>query len=187
MEIHEKLDKLSDIVLDPKFQEKLGFGNDVPYRIFDYDPKDELIVRKHLEYILDKNGHFKEFDLFEIIIKILQEDNVLEKYMMLQERLGNERLLSALSSALELNTSQNRIVEYFKNNVNKGDVIFLTGIGKAYPIIRTHSVLSHLQVSHSDNILIAMYPGKFTGTSLSLFGIIEDSNYYRAFRIIKDN
>jgi hypothetical protein len=31
---------------------------------------------------------------------------------------------------------------------------------------------------------VVFYPGKYTGQTLSLFDILTDDNYYRAFRLV---
>ena len=63
------------------------------------------------------------------------------------------------------------------------DVVFLTGVGKVYPIVRTHKVLSNLRPLLKRNPLIVMYPGTYINNELSLFGKI-DRDYYQAFKLI---
>jgi len=33
--------------------------------------------------------------------------------------------------------------------------------------------------------VVLLYPGEYSGQSLTLFGEFEDDNYYRAFNIVK--
>ena len=49
--LDERLDKAEEMIAKPSFRENKGLGNEVGYYIFDYMPKDELIVRKRVEYI----------------------------------------------------------------------------------------------------------------------------------------
>ena len=70
--------------------------------------------------------------------------------------------------------------QHGKNHV---PVIFLTGVGKVYPIVRTHKVLSNLRPLLKRNPLIVMYPGTYINNELSLFGEI-DRDYYQAFKLI---
>ena len=44
--LDERLDKAEEMIAKPSFRENKGLGNEVGYYIFDYMPKDELIVRK---------------------------------------------------------------------------------------------------------------------------------------------
>ena len=67
------------------------------------------------------------------------------------------------------------------------DLVLLTGIGKAWPLIRLHSILNNLQPVLGNTPLIAFYPGEYTNSELSLFRRFKDANYYRAFRIIDED
>ena len=64
-------------------------------------------------------------------------------------------------------------------------MIFITGIGKIYPIVRAHDILNNLNIT--DVPLVVFYPGKYTGTNLKLFTEIDDTNYYRALTFEKVN
>ena len=46
--LDERLDKAEEMIAKPSFRENKGLGNEVGYYIFDYMPKDELIVRKRV-------------------------------------------------------------------------------------------------------------------------------------------
>ena len=69
------------------------------------------------------------------------------------------------------------------DSIEPDDVIFITGVGKAYPIIRTHKVLSNLRPLIKRNPLVVMYPGTYINNEFSLFGEI-DKDYYQAFKLI---
>jgi hypothetical protein len=64
------------------------------------------------------------------------------------------------------------------------DLLVITGVGSAYPLLRTHRLLNCLQPLLKRVPLVVFYPGKYTGQSLSLFGRLADDNYYRAFQLI---
>lgn len=67
-----------------------------------------------------------------------------------------------------------------------GDVVFITGVGEIYPVLRLHGLFETLQQQgvFSDVPVVAFYPGRYTGQSLSLFSKLPDGNYYRAFDLI---
>jgi hypothetical protein len=65
------------------------------------------------------------------------------------------------------------------------DIVFLTGVGSAFPLIRGHEVLNNLHDKLDRKPLVLFYPGKYTMQELVLFGILE-ANYYRAFRLVPD-
>ena len=64
------------------------------------------------------------------------------------------------------------------------DVLFLTGVGKIHPFLRSHKILDSMQAIFEDIPVVLFYPGTFDGNSLSLFGEFLDGNYYRAFNLI---
>ena len=65
-----------------------------------------------------------------------------------------------------------------------GDVLFLTGVGKVYPFMRSHKMLDSMQQAFSDVPIVMFYPGEFNGQSLILFDKFHDGNYYRAFNLL---
>jgi hypothetical protein len=75
----------------------------------------------------------------------------------------------------------NRICE---GNKPATDIIFITGVGKAYPIIRSHTVLNNLHSRIDTTPVIMFFPGVYD-SELRLFGEITDDNYYRALRLIE--
>ncbi len=68
----------------------------------------------------------------------------------------------------------------------QSSVVFLTGVGEVYPVLRLHGLFETLQQRgcFQDIPVVAFYPGKYTGQSLSLFGSLADGNYYRAFDLL---
>jgi len=64
------------------------------------------------------------------------------------------------------------------------NVVFITGVGKVYPFVRSHTILNNLQEVLDKIPVILFFPGKYDGLSLQLFGRFKDDNYYRAFRLV---
>lgn len=89
--LDERLDKAEEMIAKPSFRENKGLGNEVGYYIFDYMPRDELIVRKRVEYIRQKHEDSPDgfkvvvFDLYDITIEILKEKGYLEKCFDLEK------------------------------------------------------------------------------------------------------
>ena len=66
-----------------------------------------------------------------------------------------------------------------------GDIVFITGVGKVYPFMRSHSILNNLHHVFDTLPLVLFFPGTYDGQSLKLFGRLEDQNHYRAFQLVK--
>ncbi len=185
----EKLNLIEPRIKDEEFLEKIRGGLIVPFYILDYDPKDEFIAREHVLNLQDKvnkeNGDIKikVFDLYELLLECLKEKGFLEKALMAEELKGTEKLIEAIKNTLGLKKETNMYVDKIVSNINPEDVIFLTGVGKAFPVIRTHKVLSSIRPYIKRNPLIVMYPGTYINNEFSLFGEI-DKDYYQAFKLI---
>ena len=191
MNIDLKLSKIESKIKEPAFLENKGLSNEVGYYIFDYDPKYELKVRDEVsrlkkKYSLESNYSFSivEFDLYEIIIEILKDKGYLEKVFQFEEKKGIEFTTKAIINLLKLNTDKNLIVNYILDRTLDNCVVFLTGVGKAYPILRSHNVLNNLHQKLDKVPVVLFFPGKYSGTDLILFNTVEGSNYYRAFPLI---
>lgn len=191
MNIYERLDKILPKLQEKRFRENKGLGNEIGYYIFDYDPSDELIVREHIKYLKQKINNesseikIKEFDLYEIMLEILESKGYLNKVFDMEKQKGTEHILNAIKKTLRLTQSNDLVVEYIRDRVKKNDIVFLTGVGKAWPIIRSHTVLNTLHSVIDEVPLIMFFPGVYDGLELKLFDEIKDDNYYRAFKLIE--
>lgn len=190
--IYENLNKIEGIIKKDSFRKNWGLGNEVGYYIFDHDPHDELKVRKYVDNLKNKinnnpNLSFKiiEFDLYNIIIEILQEKGYLKKIFELEEKKGRKYTKKAINNLLKLGVGNNLIVNHIKENTPDNSVVFLTGVGKSYPLLRSHNVLNNLHQALDDVPVVMFFPGEYSGNNLVLFGTIKDNNYYRAFPLIK--
>lgn len=191
MDIYERLDKILPKLQEKRFRENKGLGNEIGYYIFDYDPSDELIVREHIKYLKQKINNesseikIKEFDLYEIMLEILENKGYLNKVFDMEKQKGTEYILNAIKKTLRLTQNNDLVVEYIRDRVEKNDIVFLTGVGKAWPIIRSHTVLNTLHSVIDEVPLIMFFPGVYDGLELKLFDEIKDDNYYRAFKLIE--
>lgn len=189
--LEERLDKAEAMIKKPSFRKNKGLGNEVGYYIFDYLPEQELLVRERVEYIRKKNEQSDDeyrivvFDLYEIIIEILKEKGYLEKCYEFEKKRGFDRITKAVGNMLRITAKDSLIVNYIRERTPEKAIVFLVGIGKCYPILRSHTVLNNLH-QVIDNVPVVMfYPGKYDGQELILFGEIKDDNYYRAFKLVE--
>lgn len=191
MDIYERLDRILPKLQEKRFRENKGLGNEIGYYIFDYDPSDELIVREHIKYLKQKINNesseikIKEFDLYEIMLEVLESKGYLIKVFDMEKQKGTEHILNAIKKTLRLTQNNDLVVEYIRDRVEKNDIVFLTGVGKAWPIIRSHTVLNTLHSVIDEVPLIMFFPGVYDGLELKLFDEIKDDNYYRAFKLIE--
>lgn len=190
LSLEQRLDKVEETIKKSSFRKNNGLGNEVGYYIFDYPAEQELVVRERVDYIRRKNEEAIDgfrvvvFDLYDIIISILGEKGYLEKCFAFEKEKGFERITKAIGNTLRITSADSLIVNYIKEHIQTNTVVFITGIGKCYPILRSHTVLNNLHQVIDNVPVVLFYPGRYDGQELVLFGEIKDDNYYRAFKLV---
>ena len=189
MKLEKRLELLKQKVQEDDFLSARGLGNEIPFWIFDYPPEKELLVRE----TIDKMTHNLEkrsvnvlvIDLYEMCLEILENKISAHKIFDFENKKGSDELLNKLKIMLKPETVKKAILLKMESN---GDIqlMFLTGVGKAWPLIRSHSILNNLQPVLGNVPLVTFYPGEYDNHELSLFGKFKDANYYRAFRLINE-
>lgn len=188
--INERLDEILPRITDPAFRENKGLGNEVGYHIFDYQPEYEMLVRDHFSFLKERvnndstNQNIVEFDLYEVVLEILDSKGYLQKNFQLEKRKGSQYVLNATRKSLRLTLNNDLVIKYIAERVEDNDIIFITGIGKVFPIIRSHVILNNLYKAVGDIPVVLFFPGRYDGQELQLFGEIKDDNYYRAFQLV---
>lgn len=191
MEFNDRLDAIWDRISSKEFLENKGVANEVRYYVFDYEACDEQIMRQKIKDLIAKNNpdadgfRLVEYDIFKLILSILEERGYVDKCIRFEKEKGREYLYNAIAKLLRLTTDNNLIVNRIIENTPEKSVVLLTGIGKVYPFVRAHNVLNNLHQVFDKVPVILFYPGNWNGQSLSLFGTISDGNYYRAFPLIQ--
>ena len=191
MTLDERLDRAEAIIKKPSFRENKGLGNEVGYYIFDYPAEQELLVRERISYMKRKNEQsadeyrIVEFDLYNIIIDILQQKGYLKKCFEFEKKRGFDRITKAVGNMLRITAKDSMIVSHIEKNTPEKSIVFLTGIGKCYPILSAHTVLNNLHQVIDHVPVVLFYPGKYDGQELMLFSEIKDDNYYRAFQLVE--
>lgn len=180
-----------EMIKKPSFRENKGLGNEVGYYIFDYSAESELFVRERIEQIKIKNNNSNDdykivvFDLYDITINILKEKGYLEKCYQFEKTRGFERITKSISNMLRITSSDSLIINHIEKNTPEKAIVFITGVGKVYPILRSHTLLNNLHLVIDNVPVVMFYPGKYDGQELILFGEIKDDNYYRAFKLVE--
>ena len=187
----ERLEEAEKLISKPSFRENKGLGNEVGYYVFDYPAKDELAVREWVRYRSGKNNSAVDgfklvvFDLYDIMTDMLEQEEFLEQCYKFEKKHGMNRIKTAVGRMLKLGEdSGGRIVDYIKEHTPDNSVVFLVGVGKCYPVLRSHKVLNSLHQVFDTVPVVLFYPGRYDGQELVLFENIKDGNYYRAFKLV---
>ena len=190
-DLNERLDQMEDAIRKTSFRQSDGRPNEVNYWIFDYPPERELEVRERIKYMQNKNAKGGEefdlvvFDLYDIIIDFLEKNNFMEECYKFEQRKGLERITKAVSNSMKINDDDSYIVQYIKEHTPENAIVFLVGVGKCFPILRSHKVLNNLHQAFVRVPVVMFFPGVYNEQELILFGEIKNDNYYRAFKLVK--
>lgn len=186
-----RLNEMETAIRKPSFRQSIGRANEVNYWVFDYPPERELEVRERIAYLKNKNQGGTDsfelvvFDLYDIIIDFLEQRGFMDKCYGFERKAGISRIVKAVNNSLKVNDDDSLIVRYIKDHTPENAVVFLVGIGKCYPILRSHKVLNNLHQAFVRVPVVMFFPGTYNEQELILFNEIKDDNYYRAFRLVK--
>ncbi len=177
-----------------------GIGNEIPFYVFDYPPADELRIRQHLKFLIEKLArqspeiNVRHVNLFDFLFDYIRSRGYLEKSLAKEESVGTAKAVRSIRSI----ASAEKLADHFAKEVveQPPDLVMVSGVGSAYPIVRTHELLNNLHRHMGLTPLVVFYPGVYDKITLKLFGkasLAFDSassdrkrkaRYYRAFRLI---
>lgn len=197
----ERLNAILPKITLPEFLSGQGIGNEIPFYVFDYPAEDELRIREHLTFLIDKlpkqapDLKVVHVNLFDCLIDYIKGRGYFEKSLEKERTLGSAKAVKSIKSI----ASAEKLADHFYNEVMSGqpDLVLVSGVGSSYPIIRTHELLNNLHKHMGLTPLVMFYPGVYDKVTLKLFGkasLAFDSSstdrkrkarYYRAFRLIE--
>ena len=195
MSTRERLNQIGPRISNSDFRSQTGIGNEIACYIFDYPPKDEEVVRTYLPVLMNhlQSEHPNEtafhLDLFDVLIEYLDQRKLLTQTLKMQGRKSDKEILKALRGPLSIERFRDYLQSQYE--LDKADMVLMSGVGRVWPMLRMHSLLNALHVPMETTPLILFYPGCFDGTSLSLFCNASEENtapnqrpYYRAFTLV---
>jgi hypothetical protein len=176
----ERLEYLAQLIQTPEFLERRGLGNELAFYIMDYEPAEEFRVRSFIQYLTTHSPvRIAAINLYAAILDIFADEVGLETLWEMEHAEGSAALLEAMRPVLETE----KLAEVIQQRSHTSQVVLLHGVGTAYPLIRSHSLLNRLHARFTETPVVLFFPGRYTGTQMSLFGLKTDDNYYRALRV----
>ena len=163
---------------------KISDSHDWPFAIFQYEPKDELLIRKQIKLLKSrlKNKNIIEISLADIFwdrLKMIDLNRLFES----EKEHGLERTIDTIHSVLSDDENEEGAIEdLIEKKLTKeyppNTIIFLIRVGVLFPVYRTSAILENLyQKIKMPTILF--YPGtKVASHGLKLMGLTEP-NYNR--------
>lgn len=179
-------DNLFNIFSNARFLNKEGLGGELPFFIHSFpvakQPEVETAIQSLFRRLQNNGIDVVEINLYRVCIDILKRENLFEQIRNGETAWTKQRLLKSLIGPLNID----RVVMpeiHQRLSEQSAKIVFLTGIGAAYPIIRSHTILNNLQTLVGDLPLVMFFPGTYNNHSLTLFDQLKDDNYYRAHNL----
>ena len=185
------LDKrLQQVLTRPEFLEMRGVAKEVPIFIQTYSPADEdplRVVVKGAEQFLCKQGlRVKNVDLFELVLQLLEAKGYLDVVLQEESSWSKSDLFDTLQNVAEPTTA---LVPKLMEELADSQISLITGSGRVYPFLRTHTILEALQPAMVRHPVVIFFPGEYSqdadgGSYLRLFGTSSankiENPHYRA-------
>ena len=191
LSLEERLNQILPRITSREFLDSKGLGNEIGFWIFDYPPDREMEVRDFLSgTVVPALGkqlpaiRCAVVNLLALVTDLLEERNLLDKAIAMQQDKGDDSALVALRSVLKEDKLAQKIAT--RHDIAALDLLVLTGVGAAYPMLRTHTMLSALHPIMGNTPLLMFFPGRYDGHSLRLFNTQAEDHYYRAFRLVPE-
>lgn len=184
--LQRKFDHIFNVISTKGFLSMESLGGEIPFWISAYNPAQEVEVARSIRLMqtkLKNNGiNALEVNLFDLVVKLVDEHLGLNKIENIEKRKTKSQFKKAIRSTVNI---QERLIPEIKKKVEQANahVLMLSGIGAVYPVMRSHTILNNLQSAVKEIPTLMFFPGKYTGRSMQLFGLLKDDNYYRAFNI----
>ena len=150
--LDERLAMIEEVIGEENFIKNKGLSNEVGYYVFDYPAKEELKVRDYLDNLKDRNRknqpgyELKIYDVYDIMIDLIEEEGLYQACIEMEENEGLDYLISAVNDILKIDYDDNYFNSYIEENTPDNSVVFITGVGKIFPFVRSHGILNKLHL-----------------------------------------
>ena len=185
----ERLNQILPRITSEDFLQNRGLGNEIGFWIFEYPPEQEMAVRSFLSEVVEPALRRKQpplryvcVNLLELVVDVLEHRKLFDKVIKMQAEKGDDAVFASLQGVLNQEKLAQRIVGL--HNPDELDMMIFTGVGAAYPLVRSHTLLNALHPLMKNTPLLTFFPGRYDGYSLRLFNKLTDKHYYRAFRLV---
>lgn len=183
-------DRLYSILSSKRFLSMQGLANEAPIFIHAYDvaEEDEVVsmIGALVARLRNAGIQVTQIDLFELFLKGLMEEGLLDQLMEGERDFERADLLECLQNF----ASPSRLVPRLTSIMQESNarLTLLSGIGHLYPALRTHVLLNAIQPAMLRHPVVLFFPGEYVqvrskGSQLRLFGTLPGDGYYRAFNL----
>jgi len=183
--INQKFTALFEKIIRDDFLKMENLSGDIPFHVFTFEPEEQVEVDKAITGLMVKLKNqgiqLLDLNLYDILIELLNAELGEGVVFELEEEMNRDDFVDAVLSTVNLDEV---FIPEIKRRINNSDadLYFITGVGLAYPLIRSHKILNNIQSIAVKSPTVIFYPGDYDGKYLRLFGRLK-KNYYKAFKL----
>jgi hypothetical protein len=192
MNIDELSERLFRTLSHQNFLSMKGLANEVPIFIQTYEPAQDDAIRRMVDSLSSRLRNvgvtITSLDLFNLVLDELAEHDILNDLLRDEADLQKIELLETLQNYSDPKT---HLIPRLVGSIGGGEtqLTLITGPGRIYPFLRTHTILENLQPAMLRHPVVIFFPGEYAqdaagGSHLRLFGSIPSPRihnpYYRA-------
>lgn len=186
-----RYDHILSVMTNPRFLNKEGLNNEVPFFICPFKVEETPEVNSllvNLKKSLKESGiHILEINLYDIAIALLKEREIWDQIIEDETEYQKDELFELFSGVLD---AEEYLVPEIARRMEKEpfDILFITGVGEVFPYIRSSHLLENLQSTAKEKPTVLFFPGQYQfnverGAHLVLFDQMASDRYYRAYCI----
>ena len=193
--------ELYDYLCSPQFQDVNSGNIFYNYYIYQYPASKEYEMRRQVQEFkekLERPTHFVDalvIDLFQTFCEYLSHEKFGDRSLLddtfevdkSQPDMVTKDLTTEANSDHFISFVSQKIDEHIHSgNGYKHPYVFIHGIGKMFPYLRTNVFLTRYEKYNDTSRykIILFYPGHQEGNSFSLFDTLEDAHTYRATLLV---
>jgi hypothetical protein len=184
-DVAKRLELLEPTIASQAFLQRTGLGKDLAFHIFAYDAACDPLVAGYIPKLIDslaaRDIRICQINLYQLVLEVLTARGVLQKAFDLEASKGTAAAAKAIGRLI----IPSALIDAMKPHLaHPHEVVFVTGVGAVWPLVRSHTILNNLHDVVTNVPLLMFYPGTYSGQGLQLFANLTDDNYYRAFPLL---
>ena len=194
MNLHVLSERLFKILSDTSFLGMHGLANELPIFIQTYEPAHEDAANRMVESVAQRLSNrgiiVARVDLFTLVLEELQEHEILQDLLQNEPSYDKQELFDTLRNYSD---PKAHLIPRLISAIGEGaELTLITGPGRVFPFLRTHTILESLQPAMLRHPVVIFFPGEYEqdpsgGSQLRLFGSIPspqiNNPYYRAMNL----
>ena len=182
------------VLRSERFLKMEGLSKEVPFFIYHFPPSWALSVKEmrdrvHTKLQSDDGLSIVEINLYELAVDLLKKRGVWDRLLGLEQTMDKAEFREVRQGMLDPHAHRAPAIRTHLED-QSSDMVFLTGIGEVFPIVRTHTVLENLQSVVVGRPMLVWFPGTYEytqsgGHQLRALNLSASDSYYRAKDILE--